>query len=98
DPRTFAEAARALRGTVAGAAAPAPATEPAPATARPLPGNLLEQILADVPGPALERVPAAPEDELATLVRSIVAPHLVPDQDPQQAALVAQVDALLADG
>lgn len=98
DPRTFADAARALRGTDAGAAAPAPATEPGPPAARPVPGNVLEQILADVPGPALERVPAAPADELATLVRRIVAPHLVPDQDPQQAALVAQVDALLAEG
>ena len=98
DPRTFAEAARALRGTDVGAAPPASATEPAPPAARPVPGNLLEQILADVPGPALERLPAAPEDELATLVRRIVAPHLVRDQDPQQAALVAQVDALLVDG
>src|SRR5690606_6823937 len=89
---------RALPGTAAGAAASAPATEPAPPAVRPVPGNVLEQILADVPGPALERVPAAPADELATLVRRIVAPYLVPDQDPQQAALVAQVDALLAEG
>src|SRR5690606_42162205 len=89
---------RALPGTAAGAAASAPATEPAPPAVRPVPGNVLEQILADVPGPALERVPAAPADELATLMRRIVAPHLVPDQDPQQAALVAQVDALLAEG
>lgn len=94
DPRTFADAARELRAAGAGADA-SPVAEPEPA--RPVPRNLLEQILADVPGPALE--PAAPaEDDLATLVKRIVAPYVVADEDPRQAALVAQVDALLAEG
>lgn len=88
DPAQFAQAAAEL-----GAPA-APTSAPADAPA----GDLLAGLLGG--RPAGLSAPAAPSASAAAgidaLVRRIVAPHIVPDTRPQQAALVASVDAAIA--
>lgn len=61
-------------------------------------GDLLEQMLGeterrDVP----QANPPRSEGELETLLRKIVAPHLVPRPDPKQAEVVAQVDEAISE-
>jgi type VI secretion system protein ImpC len=89
DPRTFAEAARALRGADEG-------TERPPVRASG--ASLLEDILAGQPGPALTPAGGAREDDLQVLIQRVVAPHLIANPDPRQTALVAQVDEALVKG
>lgn len=90
DPRTFAEAALELRG---GNEVTAEALAPGPG--RGGGASVLEDILAGMPGPALEPAAAPREDDLQALVRRLVAPYVVAGEDPRQAALVAQVDTVL---
>ena len=101
DPARFAQAAAELRQSGVAAAAPLPS----PA----LPGQppagadtgLLAQLLggqpvkvASAPAPVAASSPAAGID---AFIRSIVAPHIVPDIAPQQASLIASVDAAITD-
>lgn len=102
DPRTFPDAARelqALIGPPVAAAPSGPAADAAlePAAPSPAPGSLLERILEESSGPAAQPAHRAPPDELQALVRSIVAPYIVPDPDPRQPALVARVDRMIGD-
>ncbi|MGH7470216.1 MAG: type VI secretion system contractile sheath domain-containing protein [Longimicrobiales bacterium] len=92
DTRTFAAAARELRGEEI--AAPPPSG----GSARAGGASLLEDILATQAGPALTPVAAPREDDLQTFIRRVVGPHLIAGQDPRQAALVAQVDEMLVNG
>jgi type VI secretion system protein ImpC len=104
DPRTFADVAAGLR-----APAPAPpSAERRQATAERLAtGSLLDDILDATPGGAPgahpgETAPARPSGsvrapgELASFLRDVVRPHLVPGPDPRQHELLASVDAAVA--
>jgi type VI secretion system protein ImpC len=100
DPRTFAEAARAVRGWAG--LEPAPRSEPAerraiPDTTAPASGSLLDHMLEAAEGnqQAAQRVWTSPE--LTALLRDVVRPHLVPEEDPQQAELIAFVDEAAGD-
>ena len=100
DPARFAQAAAELsQGTgaapSAGPMGAAPAAAPAAADT-----GLLAQLLGGNPvakaapaGPAA----AAPATVIDAFIRSIVAPHIVPDIAPQQASLIASVDAAITD-
>ncbi|MFN0103509.1 MAG: type VI secretion system contractile sheath domain-containing protein [Bryobacteraceae bacterium] len=54
-------------------------------------GSLLDQIADEVEEPAPSRG-AKPRDPLLAYVHDLVAPHLVPGQDPKQKELLAQLD------
>ena len=96
DPARFAQAAAEL-GQGAGFAPTAGALAPASA---PTDAGLLAQLLGGNPvakaapaGPAA----AAPASVVDAFIRSIVAQHIVPDIAPQQAGLIASVDAAITD-
>jgi type VI secretion system protein ImpC len=83
DRATFAAAAAAL----------APQAAPAP------PGFSLRELFEDSVEATEERQAPRPGralDDFNALVRDIVAPHLVPNADPRQAELIAQLDAATA--
>jgi type VI secretion system protein ImpC len=99
EPAGFAEAAAEIRGWTA---APERPGRPAPArdqdAVRPpeSASGVLEQILQreeETSGGA----PARVADDLQSFVRRIVAPYLVPGEDPRQAELIATVDAAAGD-
>ena len=81
---------RALRAGLADQATPVrptgrPPTPPSPADLLASQGSLLDQIVGAAP---------VGRDDLQAFIQKIVAPHLVPELPPEQAALVAQVDAV----
>ena len=100
---------RALRETRERAAAPVPLGEigrqggrASTGRAAPSGGNLLDQILGDVPPPpggaaaAPPRAePAVPSDALTDFVRRAVAPHIVPETVPAQPERVEEVDQIV---
>ena len=96
DPARFAQAAAELsQGTgVAPSASPTAAAPPAADT------GLLAQLLGG--NPVANAAPAGPDTAppasvIDAFIRSIVAPHIVPDIAPQQASLIASVDAAITD-
>lgn len=104
DPRSFKDAARELQRWAGVPAEASPTArsageiaEPAPSVPRPVPADLLERMLDEAAGPAPEPARRAPPDELRTLVRSIVAPHVIPDPDPRQPELIARADRMIGD-
>jgi len=83
DPATFRAAARALSGAHA-----------VPASAGPVPdGDLLAAIVDQATPPNAADALANSGGDLHAFIRQIIRPHLVPDPDPRQGTLVAQVDA-----
>lgn len=99
DPKTFAEAAAALRPQ-AKEAAPEPAARPAlPAAAPPATeaGNasLLDSLLEAAPGAAPVRADALAGD-FDRMIREIVAPYAEPKADPRQKEYVASVEEAIA--
>jgi type VI secretion system protein ImpC len=70
-----------------------------PVAASALPAAPNEGLLAQLLGgkPAAAQVAAAPASGIDALIRSIVAPHIVPDIAPQQATALAAVDAAIAE-
>ena len=80
--------------TLAAELAPSSPSQPAPAVPEPeafAAGSLLDQILENEPrssGAAASRR----GDPMASFLRSIVAPYLVPGRDPKQDDLVAHID------
>ncbi len=102
DPDRFSAAARELA-----AAAPSPKAAPAhgPSAAPAEGGDVLDAILSggaggELPaGRAPAPRPAAPasDQDWKALLRSIVAPHLVPRADPRQEELLAQLDEAVAE-
>jgi type VI secretion system protein ImpC len=89
NPATFPQAARELMGEPEAAATP-----------RPAPGSILDSILGEtdgghgpVTGGAIESRPA---DSLQRFIRSVMAAHLVPGEDPRQAALLERADRAVA--
>ncbi len=101
NPATFAQAAAELQQPGAPASPAMPANPAAPAPAAPAaPGDgLLSQLLggnpvAAAPAPSSTQVAASGID---ALIRQIVAPHIVPNIAPQQANLLASVDAAISE-
>jgi len=102
NPATFAQAAAELQQPGAPASPTIPANPAAPApTAPAAPGDgLLSQLLggnlvAAAPAPASPTQAAA--SGIDALIRQIVAPHIVPNIAPQQANLLASVDAAISE-
>lgn len=100
DPDTFRVAARELMTEAE--SRPAEAAPPPPADG----GDVLDAILAGGPGSDLPahraepiRRPAAPTGDLEwkSLIRGIVAPHIVPRPDPRQEEMLAQLDEAVAE-
>ncbi|MGH7633737.1 MAG: type VI secretion system contractile sheath domain-containing protein, partial [Gemmatimonadaceae bacterium] len=73
---------------------------PSPAAARQRTGSVLEDILGEpLDDPAEERGTGgagAAEDEFRSLVRNLVAPHLIPNADAREAGRLARADAALS--
>ena len=99
DPSRFAAAAAELNlarpdaAPAASAGAPAAQAEPGGADA-----SLLAQLLGG--NPVTQAAPAPPPSAAAGIeafIRHIVAPHIVPNIAPQQASLIASVDAAITD-
>jgi len=87
DPATFPQAARELMG------------EPdAPAAPRPAPGSILDSILGETDGlqATSGASTATPGDGLQRFIRSVMAAHLVPGEDPRQGALLERADRAVA--
>jgi hypothetical protein len=94
DPVRYAQAAAELGAPLQANAAPA---APAAAAAPEAGGDLLAGLLGGRPaGAVAAAAKPAPAGGIDAFIRSIVAPHIVPDTAPQQAALLASVDAATA--
>jgi type VI secretion system protein ImpC len=89
DPATAAQAIEELRGSGAGDA-PQPEVS-GPAT---IPENLLDQIVAGSAGPTAAELTG---DDLGAYLKRIVAPHRIPELDPQGLELAREVDATAAE-
>lgn len=87
DPRRFAEAAAML--VAPPPAAPAPPPSPAGA-------DLLAGLLGGRPAVADTAAPAPVAGFMDSFIRAVIAPHVVPDQAAQQAALLRSVDDAIA--
>ena len=102
NPASFAQAAAELQQLSAPGSAAAPTkVEAAASTAATRPADgLLSQLLGGNPVAAAP-APASPAQVAASgidaLIRQIVAPHIVPNIAPQQASLLASVDAAIAE-
>ncbi len=92
DPKRFHEAAASL-----GAAPEMPATTDATAAADPPAAGDLERLLGRKPAGTPSSTPAVPPaSSLDHWLRSVVAPHVLPDIGNEQARLIAAVDSALA--
>jgi type VI secretion system protein ImpC len=89
NPATFASAAARLLGT--GSAAPSSATEPAAAT------SLFASLLGGNAAPAATTAKAPPAAGLDAMIARAIAPHVVPNADPQLGQLMSAVEATMAD-
>jgi type VI secretion system protein ImpC len=97
DPATFAKTASELglvgKQPLAEKAPPAPAREVSKADVeRAVSGSLLDEMIEATEGRAAEEVPSKRGDEWSSLVKEMVAPHVVAKADPRQAELVALID------
>ena len=92
DTRTFASAAKEVRSW-AGMESEQPAPAPEISVTS---GSLLDQMLDEAEGRPPETRTLTDSSEWNAFLQRIVKPHLVPDVDPQQAELVAAVDASIA--
>jgi type VI secretion system protein ImpC len=97
DPETFAQTAGELgiRGTQPGAAAPAPVEPQRDSSAdaqQAVSGNLLDQMLEATEQKADQPRPSRIPDPWTSLVRRIIAPHIVPKADPRQAEALGLLD------
>ncbi len=104
NPATFAQAAAELQQPGAPAGLPTPAAKPtaaAPAAPAASGDGLLSQLLGGNPVVTAAPAPASPAQTAANgidaLIRQIVAPHIVPNIAPQQAGLLASVDAAITE-
>jgi type VI secretion system protein ImpC len=100
---SFAAAAAEVRGWLRGPAAPeprppsAPPPVPGPEPAGPDAGDVLEQLLRQTAPPAPRAAPFAGGGDWQAFLHRIAAPRLAGPADPEQAALEAAVDAVLAE-
>lgn len=86
DPTTFRATARVLTGEHL-----VPSSEPAPSG-----GDLLASIIDQATPVSTADALASSGGDLHSFIRQIIRPHLVPDPDPRQGTLVAQVDAAVS--
>jgi len=96
DPETFAHTAAeiGIRATRPAAAAP-PLKPPRDSSAdvqQAISGNLLDQMLEETEKKADQARPSRIPDPWISLVRSIIAPHVVPKADPRQAEALGLID------
>ena len=97
DRETFAQTAADLgmTGTPPVAASPAPSQLPRNSSTdvqQAISGNLLDQMVEETEKKGDRARPSRAPDPLTSLVRSIIAPHVVPKADPRQAEAVALMD------
>ncbi len=97
DPKTFAEAAGELgiRGNAPAAASPAPAQPQRDSRAdvqQAMSGSLLDQLLEETEKKVVQPHPSRIPDPWTSLVRSILAPHVIPKADPRQAEALGLLD------
>ncbi len=92
DTRTFASAAKEVRSW-AGMESEQPAPAPEISVTS---GSLLDQMIDETEGRPPETRTLTDSSGWNAFLQRIVKPHLVPDVDPQQAELVAAVDASIA--
>ncbi len=96
DRDTFAETADALgiRGTAPVAPPPvaAPRRDPSQDVQQAVSGDLLGEMLEATEKQASQPHASGRSDPLTSLVKSIIAPHVVPKADPRQAEAVALMD------
>jgi type VI secretion system protein ImpC len=90
DPAQYAQAAAEL------GVAPSAASAPAAGGAAGSGGDLLAGLLGGKPAGMTAAPPPAPAAGIDAFIRSIVAPHVVASVQPQQAQLVASVEAAIA--
>ncbi len=93
NPATFSQAAAEMTADLPDTAAP-PAKQVTDHSSGESDDDTIERLLGR---PASEDVPAAkPESGFDSLIHAIVAPHITPGKNPQQASLVRSVDASIA--
>lgn len=92
DPETFQRAADALRAPAPPPPIPAAPERMAPRSLDELLEESIQQTQARTEQPA---TPPRLRDQWSQLIHDIVAPHLVPGAPPEQAKLVAEVDAAI---
>lgn len=99
DPATFAAAAAELRGSGADATVDAKAADATADAAAPAAEEEDDDTLARLLGKPAEVSGATPPRgaDVSDLIRSIVAPHVVPGADPRQDEFVAMLDRAAAD-
>jgi type VI secretion system protein ImpC len=93
NPKTFAAAAAQVRSWAKPPALPSPTASPPPGA--PTAANLLDQILG-APIASHDPAPAPGAINWDTFLHNLVAPFLVPGEDPLQAEMIAHVDAATA--
>ncbi len=98
DPRTFAAAAEELGLRPQGKVAPEKQEErphsprtPTPDLPAVTPGSLLDQIIEGEEGQPVAG-PARDTSELGAFVQEAVQPHIIPQDDPRQAEILASLD------
>ena len=102
DPRTFASAAAKVRRWTGADTAPESSEPPSERrTSQPeisglTTGSLLDQMVEQTESRPLDTGALLDSSEWDSFLHKIVKPHLVPAEDPQQAELVASVDAAVA--
>jgi type VI secretion system protein ImpC len=97
DPETFAETAGeiGIRGTQPRPATPVPVEPQRDSRAdaqQAVSGNLLDQMLEETEQKADQLRPSRIPDPWTSLVRRIIAPHIVPKADPRQAEALGLLD------
>ncbi len=94
DPDTFAETAGELgiRGTPPAAAPVEPPRDSSGDVQQAISGNLLDQMVEETEKKTEQPHPSRVQDPLTSLVRSIIAPHIVPRADPRQAEALGMID------
>ena len=97
DPETFAETAGELgiRATQPAAAAPAsvePLRDSSASVTQAVSGSFLDQMLEETEQKLERPGPSRIRDPWTSLVRGIIAPHVVPKADPRQAEALGLID------
>ena len=98
---TFADAAAEVYSWAGETAPASPDAPPAEDSAEAPPageadGDLMGRLLGDRPAHAGAPAAGTPAGGIDAILRSVVAPHIVPDTDKEQSALVARVDEAIA--
>ncbi len=102
DPRSFESARKKIRSWLGAdemSRHTKPESEqspPSPAAPEKISGSLLDQIVGETKGRPLDTKSISVPSVWDSFMQRIVGPHLVPGHDPEQAELVAAVDAAIS--